>query len=80
MTIYNRCTNCNGKKKMLGLGSIEKDCPSCKGIGYYESEVKVSEVGDILIDTEPKIVPKKPLSKREARVKRVLENPVISSR
>jgi DnaJ-class molecular chaperone len=35
-----RCPACVGKKKIMGLGSMIKDCPECHGVGY----VKVPEV------------------------------------
>ena len=31
---FTRCTLCNGKKRIMGLGMIEKECPECKGVGY----------------------------------------------
>ena len=33
-----RCDSCHGKKKLIGLGSIVKDCPACKGVGYVAVE------------------------------------------
>ena len=32
-----RCPSCNGKKKVAPLGFIEKDCNTCKGIGFINS-------------------------------------------
>ena len=29
-----RCTSCLGKKTIVGLGGIMKDCPVCDGIGH----------------------------------------------
>jgi hypothetical protein len=29
-----RCTSCNGKKKVLCLGNILKECPYCGGVGF----------------------------------------------
>jgi hypothetical protein len=34
---YTRCTQCRGAKKIKGLGGMEKNCPSCKGIGYSQN-------------------------------------------
>ena len=34
------CSICRGRKKILGLGSMMKECPSCKGAGWIEIEVK----------------------------------------
>lgn len=37
--LINRCKGCLGKKKLLGLGGMMKDCQACKGIGYIESHL-----------------------------------------
>lgn len=29
-----RCTRCNGRKIIIGLGMLEKQCPDCIGIGW----------------------------------------------
>ena len=43
-----RCELCNGKKKIIGLGMIEKDCDECNGVGYVqiktEVEVKIGKI------------------------------------
>ena len=31
-----RCDICNGKKRVLGMGGMEKPCPVCKAIGWIE--------------------------------------------
>lgn len=31
-----RCDCCMGKKTVIGLGAIVKDCPNCKGVGYVK--------------------------------------------
>ena len=39
------CQDCRGTKKIVGLGNIHKDCPSCRGIGFIElpqNELKVT--------------------------------------
>ncbi len=33
-----RCDSCHGKKTVIGLGNIVKDCPACKGVGYVNFE------------------------------------------
>lgn len=33
-----RCTSCLGKKTIVGLGMIIKDCPNCDGIGHIKIE------------------------------------------
>jgi DnaJ-class molecular chaperone len=30
------CDSCKGRKKIVGLGNIQQDCPSCRGIGWIE--------------------------------------------
>lgn len=35
-----RCSLCNGKKKVFGLGMMEKECHVCHGVGYVDSEPK----------------------------------------
>lgn len=36
-----RCDQCNGRKKIIGLGGMQKDCPSCKGIGHITIKPKL---------------------------------------
>lgn len=38
-----RCETCNGTKKLMGMGMIEKSCHSCNGIGFVE-EKKIDDV------------------------------------
>jgi len=40
-----RCTTCNGFKRISPLGGIEKNCPTCKGVGFVDN----------LIDNQPVI-------------------------
>jgi len=35
-----RCDCCIGKKTIIGLGALIKDCPKCKGIGHIKTEEK----------------------------------------
>lgn len=37
-----RCLLCNGKKTIVGLGMLEKECPTCYGVGYVDSKPKDS--------------------------------------
>lgn len=42
--MLSRCGECGGRKQIIGLGCIYKNCPTCKGIGYVEiDEIKVNE-------------------------------------
>lgn len=34
------CESCKGKKQLLGLGMIYKDCGVCKGIGFVNPKVE----------------------------------------
>ncbi len=38
-----RCRTCNGFKKILGLGNLQKDCVDCDGIGYIEDKTEEQE-------------------------------------
>jgi len=38
---YTRCDACCGRKEIIALGNILKDCPVCCGIGFVEVEVPV---------------------------------------
>jgi len=29
-----RCDSCLGRKKIIGLGGMERDCPACFGVGW----------------------------------------------
>ena len=33
-----RCDSCKGRKRVLGMGGMEKQCPDCGGIGWRERE------------------------------------------
>ena len=33
-----KCYSCRGSKKLLSLGNIVKDCPTCSGVGYLKSD------------------------------------------
>ncbi len=33
---YVDCCACKGRKKVVGLGGFEKNCDTCKGVGYIE--------------------------------------------
>lgn len=29
-----RCESCNGRKTVIGLGCMSKECPECYGVGF----------------------------------------------
>jgi hypothetical protein len=53
---YIHCPVCKGRKRMLGLGLIEKDCSECKGVGFVEKPIlstrihEEDEISDLKID------------------------------
>lgn len=32
------CNNCNGSKKVMGLGGMKKDCVACSGNGFMNNK------------------------------------------
>jgi len=38
MTEIVRCDSCHGRKRLVGMGGMIKDCPACKGVGYVSAE------------------------------------------
>lgn len=47
------CVSCRGKKTILALGNIVKDCEQCHGIGYvgsHENEIE-TKLGDVIVKT-----------------------------
>lgn len=44
MESINRCEACLGKKKMMGLGSMMKDCMVCRGVGYIKAALCKTEI------------------------------------
>lgn len=63
-----QCDICNGRKKMKGLGLIEKDCYECNGAGWIEYEDNKIEAAHNLNGTEVEIKVKR------GRKKRVIED------
>lgn len=35
-----RCDSCNGRKRVLGMGGMEKTCQPCKGVGWIKDEAE----------------------------------------
>jgi DnaJ-class molecular chaperone len=31
-----RCDGCHGKRYLIGLGGMQKECPACRGVGYVK--------------------------------------------
>ncbi len=41
-----RCTRCNGTKRIIGLGLLEKECDICSGVGWVSKtpvEIKIKK-------------------------------------
>lgn len=38
-----RCETCVGKKTILALGGLVKECPNCKGIGHVKVEEELKQ-------------------------------------
>lgn len=38
-----RCDTCNGRKRVTGMGGMEKECKPCKGVGWIEDEAPVTK-------------------------------------
>jgi DnaJ-class molecular chaperone len=53
------CQLCQGRGKVIGMGTIVKDCEECKGVGRIEV-TEVKETKEELPTTEPVIIKKKP--------------------
>lgn len=45
------CDICKGKKQLLGLGMIFRDCEACKGVGFVNPKVE-----EPVIEEAPKVV------------------------
>jgi|FreactTroBogLake_1042271.scaffolds.fasta_scaffold07702_11 predicted nucleic acid-binding Zn-ribbon protein len=43
-----QCTGCSGKKVIMGLGGMIKDCPKCGGVGH----IKVVSNNDTIDDNK----------------------------
>lgn len=41
-----RCESCQGRKKMLMLGGIEKQCPFCMGIGWIAKKIDLPKAAE----------------------------------
>lgn len=48
------CESCKTRKKIIGLGNMLIDCPSCKGIGWIEIPEKEMKVTLAEVINNPK--------------------------
>lgn len=51
--MLSRCSSCHGRKRLIGLGNMEKECHVCKGIGW----VTVVEAVTPDFTVKPNVVP-----------------------
>ena len=42
-----RCNACQGRKTIMGLGTLERDCTECNGTGWIENEVQFDSDDEI---------------------------------
>jgi hypothetical protein len=47
-----KCPSCKGRKSVMGMGMIVKNCSNCKGVGYVEVEARAMPVMGELKDTK----------------------------
>lgn len=64
-----RCPLCNGSKKVVGIGLIEKKCPDCSGVGFIEETKEERNVGRTDSRKEKETLPV--TQKRRGRPRRV---------
>jgi DnaJ-class molecular chaperone len=38
-----RCDCCDGKRHIVGLGGIKKECSNCKGVGHIKVDAVVAD-------------------------------------
>ena len=41
-----RCETCVGRRTIVGLGGLIKECPACKGVGHVKVDEPVTESKD----------------------------------
>jgi transposase len=46
-----RCDCCIGKKTILGLGALIKECPKCKGVGHVKVDAEIKKFTDGFANT-----------------------------
>lgn len=54
MTDIKRCDSCMGRKKLLGLGGMIKDCKVCGGVGHVAVKPVVVVIAPNKIDLRKK--------------------------
>lgn len=51
----NRCDCCRGRGTIVGLGSMERKCGQCHGVGHVKIEVLKSVVDHVAADVVVKV-------------------------
>ncbi len=49
-SMISRCTCCEGRRKVTGLGGMSKNCDECKGTGIIDIKEKSGEVFENIFD------------------------------
>jgi phage FluMu protein Com len=59
-----RCARCNGGKKIMGMGMLQKPCPDCSAIGWIEVKpIEPESAANEAVIEEPKTTKKKEIKK-----------------
>jgi hypothetical protein len=61
------CPSCNGTKKVIGMGTIVKDCAECNGVGKIDvaiNDPKPAIVEDSQVKPIAKKKPGRPFAKK----------------
>lgn len=54
--MLSRCSGCQGQKRVMGIGSLERDCAVCKGIGWLKLDEALSLVDEAVVPTNNVVV------------------------
>ena len=41
--MLSRCSNCHGRKKLMGMGAMLRECTTCKGVGHIKLDVALAK-------------------------------------
>ena len=71
-----RCSSCCGRKKIMGMGGIVKECPVCAGIGFIKvKETAKSKASDY--NDSPIKIKKKPGRKPKIKIGDIVTEPLM---
>ncbi|HEX2549329.1 MAG TPA: hypothetical protein VHM20_05835 [Gammaproteobacteria bacterium] len=46
-----RCESCEGRKTILGLGGIRRNCQVCNGVGWVKKSIEKEP--DVIVEAKP---------------------------